>query len=469
MTNIVEALSDPTLFGDTFQPESWDTWRAVLSAAFALPMTREQTATFKRLSGGRQTPTERVRELVVIAGRRSGKNQVAAATVVYQATIGVALDGTLDRLSPGERGVVAVLAVDRRQARVAADYINGILESSPLLSRMVSKPGAEVIELTNRISIEVHTNSFRAIRGRTLVGAIFDECCFWRSDQTQNPDVEVYRAAVPALSTTGGLLMIISSPYSKRGLVWDKYRKSFGQDGDILVLQGATTDFNPTLPQRIIDDALRDDPEAAKSEWLGQFRDDIQSFIDRGMVERLVRDGPVELAPENRHTYFGFVDPAGGGGDEFGLCIGHKEGDRIIVDVLRARKGPPGAIVAEYSNLLREYRIRTVQGDRYAGQWPSQEFDRHEIRYQHADKSKSDLYIEALAAFRNERVELPADDRMLNQFATLERRTSASGKDSIDHAPGGHDDRANVVAGLVATMNARRRGLDFRPHIEFAI
>jgi hypothetical protein len=30
----------------------------------------------------------------------------------------------------------------------------------------------------------------------------------------------------------------------------------------------------------------------------------------------------------------------------------------------------------------------------------------------------------------------------------LERRTARGGKDSVDHAPGGRDDVANVVAGL---------------------
>ena len=48
-------------------------------------------------------------------------------------------------------------------------------------------------------------------------------------------------------------------------------------------------------------------------------------------------------------------------------------------------------------------------------------------------------------------MELPPDDRLVNQLIGLERRTARGGRDSIDHAPGGHDDRANVVAGLVST------------------
>ena len=37
---------------------------------------------------------------------------------------------------------------------------------------------------------------------------------------------------------------------------------------------------------------------------------------------------------------------------------------------------------------------------------------------------------------------------MVNQLASLERRTSRGGKATIDHSPGAHDDVANVVAGV---------------------
>ena len=36
------------------------------------------------------------------------------------------------------------------------------------------------------------------------------------------------------------------------------------------------------------------------------------------------------------------------------------------------------------------------------------------------------------------------------QLCGLDRRTARGGRDSIDHAPGGHDDLANAVAGAAA-------------------
>jgi hypothetical protein len=41
--------------------------------------------------------------------------------------------------------------------------------------------------------------------------------------------------------------------------------------------------------------------------------------------------------------------------------------------------------------------------------------------------------------------------------AGLERRTARGGRDTIDHAPGGHDDLANVVAGVAVVATRPRQ------------
>lgn len=47
--------------------------------------------------------------------------------------------------------------------------------------------------------------------------------------------------------------------------------------------------------------------------------------------------------------------------------------------------------------------------------------------------------------------------RLSAQLCGLERRTARSGKDSIDHAPGGHDDLVNAVAGVLVGLDLDRR------------
>ena len=58
------------------------------------------------------------------------------------------------------------------------------------------------------------------------------------------------------------------------------------------------------------------------------------------------------------------------------------------------------------------------------------------------------------------KVDLLEDARLFAQIVGLERRTARGGKDSIDHAPGAHDDLANSVAGVVAALASSAHGYD---------
>jgi hypothetical protein len=141
------------------------------------------------------------------------------------------------------------------------------------------------------------------------------------------------------------------------------------------------------------------------------------------------------------------------------MAIAHSEGDRqqrtAILDLIREVRPPfsPEAVCQEFADVLKSYRITKVAGDRYAGEWPREQFRKHGINYEPAGKSKSELYVDLLPLINSRAVDLLDHDRLVNQFVALERRTARGGKDSIDHGPGGHDDVANAVAGAVGFAN----------------
>ncbi len=111
--------------------------------------------------------------------------------------------------------------------------------------------------------------------------------------------------------------------------------------------------------------------------------------------------------------------------------------------------------MAEFTGLLRSYRIREVEGDRYAAAWVAERFEKAGLRYRPAEKNKSQLYLELLPAINSGTVELLDHRRLVEQLCALERRTSRGGRDSIDHPPKGRDDLANAVAGVVALVAER--------------
>jgi hypothetical protein len=448
--NYIEAIDDPEVFGKWFAGDSWRNWRVVEKAIFGLEIGEAELPLFRELTGRSDPPTEQASEVWVIAGRRTAKSRKAATIATYLATIGAEVMGYRESLALGERGTVLVMAVSKQQANIVLDYSRALFKAIPMFNRLVERDTPEGLELRNGMALTVLPNDFRAIRGRTLVGCILDECAFWRSELTRRPDVETYRAARPALATVPGALLIgISSAYRRAGLLWQKFKRHWGQQGNVLVVKAPTLVLNPLIDRQLIEQELEDDPEAARAEWMSEFRDDLSDFVRREVVEAAVVPGLYERGPIPGLRYQAFTDPSGGSNDSFTLAIGHREGEVAVLDLLRERKAPfsPEAVVEEFAGVLRDYGVRQVTGDRYAGEWPSEQFRKRSIWYRPSELPKSQIYLECLPLLNARRVELLDDDRMVNQICGLERRTARGGKDSVDHPPLGHDDLANAALG----------------------
>lgn len=449
---IRDAMTDPALFGPVFGGESFAAWRALLSGFYGLDLDATELDTFKTLTGRESGPQGAFAELWLAIGRRGGKSHAAAFLAVFLA----AFMDYRAKLAPGEVATVMVIAADRKQARAVMRYTSGLLNENPMLRRMVQRENSEQIELNNRTVIEITTASHRSVRGYTLAACICDEIAFWHVDGA-SPDREIIAAIRPALATLGGKLVALSSPYAKRGVLWDTFKRAFADDGEsrVLVAQAPSKTMNPLLPQHVVDDAMRDDPEAARAEYLAEFRSDVATFLDADLLAGCIRPKPLEMHPAKGLRYVAFVDPAGGGADEFTLAIGHQDRGQTVIDLVRGLRGSPAQIVQEYASVLKCYNVTRVKGDRYAGRWPRDEFARFGIDYDVSEMDRSGLYLEFLAALNSGRVELPPDERLQRQLVGLERR-AGRGRDVIDHGPGAHDDRANAVAGVVAHVTRRR-------------
>ncbi|WP_376092805.1 hypothetical protein ACE7GA_24350 [Roseomonas sp. CCTCC AB2023176] len=447
LATIREAMDGP--FGDHFPGETWDAWRAFLSALCGLPMSEAEATLYRHHTGRTEPPTVPFREATLICGRRGGKSRVLGLIATF---LGTHVDVT-PYLAPGEVATVAVIAADRRQARVIFRYVTGALAAVPELSAMVDSTTADTITLTNRVVIEIATASWRVTRGYSFLAVLGDEVAFWRDDASANPADEILRAVRPGLATIpGSMLLKASSPYGKRGVLWTDFRRHFGKDGArVLVWRGATLEMNPGLNPAIVAEAYEDDPVSAAAEYGAEFRDDLADFVSRDVVDACTVTGRRELPPVSGVRYVAFVDPSGGSSDSMTLAIAHDEKGRPILDAVRESHAPfaPDAVVQDFAALLKTYRVTKVTGDRYAGEWPRERFRVHGITYECSEKPKSDLYRDFLPLLNAQRAELLDLARLSSQLCGLERRTSRGGRDSIDHAPGAHDDVANAVAGAL--------------------
>src|SRR5690606_12440765 len=93
----------------------------------------------------------------------------------------------------------------------------------------------------------------------------------------------------------------------------------------LVYVNGSTLELNPTFDAQAIDDASADDPIGAATEYGGQFRSDIESYVAREVVEACTAADRHELPPIPTVRYRAFVDPSGGSADSFTLAIGHAE------------------------------------------------------------------------------------------------------------------------------------------------
>lgn len=454
--NIIEACASPLLFAPWFKNRAnYAAWFTFLTALFGLPMTEEQLATFKHHTGRSEAPTEANSEAWLVTGRRGGKSFVMALVAVFLACF----FDYRQYLAPGERATVLVLAADRRQARVIIRYIKAMLTGIKSLAQLIERETADAFDLTNSVTIEVGTASFRSTRGYTYAAVLADEIAFWRTDDAAEPDYAILDAIRPGMATIpNAMLICASSPYARKGALWDAYRRYWGKDATPLVWKATTREMNPTVRQSVVDAALERDHAAASAEWLAEWRSDIEAFVTREVVEACVSLNVTERERLNGLAYYAFVDPSGGSNDSMTLAIGHKEGRRGVVDATRERKPPfsPEGVVSDFAALLKSYGIASVTGDRYAGEWPREQFRKQGITYKIADKPRSDLYRDLLPALNSRTIDLLDDDKLVNQIVGLERRVARGGKESIDHGPNGHDDVANAVAGL-ANMILQQR------------
>jgi hypothetical protein len=455
--NIIAALDDRNLLGASIRdPVSWRPWESLLAAAFGLPLSSDELALYRQCTGRTVPPAAPAAYLWLVIGRRGGKSFAMALIAVFLAVF----RDWRKYLSPGERAIVLLVAADREQAKILHRYCQGIL-SPPIWQSSVLNVTASEIEFKGGVTIEVVTRSYRTVRGRSVCVAVLDELAFWRDDDSANPDSEVLNAVRASMATFGSDAMVIagSSPYARRGVLWDAFRRWFGKDdARNLVWRAATRMMNPTVPQDFIDAEFERDAASANAEYGAEFRSDVAEFVSMEVLEACTADGVFELPPISGANYVAFVDPSGGSSDSMTLSIAHRDKFGIgILDCIRECRPPfsPESVVDEFVTVLLSYHCHKVCGDRYAGEWAREPFRIRGVTYELSEKPKSDIYRDMLPLLNSRKVELLDDRRLISQLHGLERRTASGGRDSIDHGPGAHDDIANAVAGALVLASAK--------------
>lgn len=454
--SILDALRAPDVFGTLpalADLGTWRSWEVFLAALYGLPLDDADLKVFRKHTGLRRPRQGGYPEAAVIVGRQSGKTRIAGLVAAYEAGRAV--------VAGGRNVYAAMVAQDLRGAqRALFAYAKEAVECSELLRPEVTRETNTELELGGTVTLGTYPCRPAALRGIRASVVVVDELAHFVATDGRPTDTEMLRAVRPMLATTGGKLLILSSPYSASGALYDLHKKHWGrEDSETLIWQATAPEMNPTLPEDYLRRMEQEDPEAYRSEVLGEFRAGVSTFIDPDALDAVIDDGTRERAPDPNFYYAGYADAASGSGkDSFALAIAHRVEGVAVLDVCRAWGPPfnPSGVIAEAADLLRRFGLTTVSGDRYAPGLISEHFRKAGIHYEGSRRSTSDTYLELLPLVNAGEVVLLDHPKLLKELRSLERRRGTAGRDKVDHRRGAHDDRAVAAAGALVAASEDR-------------
>src|SRR5262245_55536299 len=133
---LIAAMSDVQLLGAPFRSESFWTWKAVAKVLDGLPLDEREVELFKQCTGRSTLPSGPVRRMVLLAGRRAGKDRFLSAVAVHRAALAA---NWREHMSAGETSVVLLCGADRKQAGILRRYCEGLLRPPLLAAEVVRR------------------------------------------------------------------------------------------------------------------------------------------------------------------------------------------------------------------------------------------------------------------------------------------------------------------------------------------
>src|SRR5258705_5779337 len=186
--SLAAAMRDPKLLGKPFEAPTFWPWHCVAKVISGEPLDEREAELFRACTGRSRLPTGAVSSLVLLVGRRGGKDRFLSAVAVHRA----ALAGDWSKfLSAGEQGVVILIGKDRKQAKILRRYCRALV-AMPMIKAEVHRYTDDILEFKNEAALEVCVNDAGTVRGRSVLALLGTEVSFWNTDpDASSSDEEV--------------------------------------------------------------------------------------------------------------------------------------------------------------------------------------------------------------------------------------------------------------------------------------
>lgn len=372
MQTLEELLEDPQSFNLPISPLQ----RAIARAADGSPPTESPQTIGKWLP---IWPQRRPKNMVVIAGVRSGKSILAGAAAWHSAMV-----ADLSPLRPGETARVPIVAPLEDNATQTFDLLYAAVQNGPALKRSLfdtnEKDSLIIKRQDNRkVEIKVVAASRGAVtlRSRWLAGYVLEEVAFF-GDALQGYKInaeDLYTAGDTRLLKSGQG-WIISSPNGTQGFLYDMWKKYWQkQQNRVVVVQAPTVVMNPAFDQEEVEELRKRDPDKAAREYDASWTDPLQALIPADHLDKAFR--PEEPRHSGLH-YVAAMDP-GTRGNAWTLAVGTRRNDHVekkgpVVSIVAVREWrgsqsaplSPRTVLTEIRDFLLEYEVTDVTTDQWS-------------------------------------------------------------------------------------------------------
>jgi hypothetical protein len=379
----------------------------------------------------------------------------------------------ISKLSAREKALCPVIAPRLEEAQQVVRFSLGFAERCGLDITQRTAGGEQGFSIRRKngqlVRIQARAATARGIAGRgySIPGAILDEAAFFRDALSKVNDIEIYSAIKPRLMK-GGQIVLLSSPWSEGGLLYDLWRRNYGKPVDALVAHAPTSLMRSDDPDRLVAiEADRTvDPEKAAREYDACFMTaNAKAFFDPRSIAAAFVDADVSRKEESTRAVggdFAFRSNS----SAFAAAQVSRDAERVSYEVFGLlEKKPvgeplkPSVICAEASEFAKVAGTDEVVADGHHRESVAEHLWNNGVTHIIAPAGsvgKTEVYQVARQLLHEGAVRipnnLPGAEKLKQQLRETTYRALAGGSVTIDHPLWRTGEHGDLVSALVLAL-----------------
>lgn len=462
--NIIEFAEDPAFLDFKLNPMQ----KLILKAFYQLPMSDEDMSILMELSRHGKTtykPREKYRELVVVAGMKGGKTILASVIACYEEYLLASLGDACKHYGfpKGETIYIINVATSKDQAEdTIYAHVLARIRNSPFYARYrkYKEGGKTVVFRDSGVKIRCGHSNSASIVGKIAKLVLFDELARFKDSGGKSSAEAIYTSLTRSVEPfeEEGRIVSISSPLWERDKIMSLYKLSH-KIPNMLGFKLATWEMNPKLPKTRFKFEFQKNPEAAQrdfgadpskpAEAYYRVPSRLEDMYKKG--KKLGLENPIDSLGRLKGTfksnpefdYYLHGDPSARN-DAFGLSLGHRLGNRVIIDLAHGFQSREGEVdVDEIKQMILEiirrgFKIKKATFDTWAAVSVWQALRKKGIKPENLfvlkeqhDTLKEVIYGANLETYPNVKLRDEGKELILKQGRKVDHRTGGS-KDIID-------------------------------------